>query len=71
MSYGNASKFPDKRESQKAAEGRLIDYLENVRPILRAGITVDTIRATHNVSEQVAKYRLQLAQMRWAAEKRA
>jgi hypothetical protein len=63
---GNASRYPDKRESQKAAEGRLVDYLTNVRPALRGAITVEKIRATHNVTEQVAKYRLQLAQAGWA-----
>lgn len=65
---GNASRYPDKRESAASAEARLISYLTMVRPHLRAGITVDTILATHAVSPKTAQYRLMLAQQRWAAE---
>lgn len=65
---GNASRFPDKRESQASAEARLQLFLANVRPHLRDAITVETILATHAVSHKVAQYRLALAQQRWAAE---
>lgn len=65
---GNASRYPDKRESAASAEARLCTYLTMARPHMRAGITVDTILATHAVSAKTAQYRLMLAQQRWAAE---
>jgi len=64
------SRFANKQETQESAERRLIEFLQFAtdRPSLRASITVDSILRTHNVTEKVAKYRLMLAQQRWAAE---
>jgi hypothetical protein len=60
--------YGSKALSQTSAESQMVDYLCNVRPILRDAITADRLVATYNVSRKVAEYRLQLAQMRWAAE---
>lgn len=68
MSRGNASRYPDKRESAASAEARLCTYLTMARPHMRAGITVDSILKTHAVSRKFAEYRLNLAQQAWARE---
>lgn len=66
--WGTGPRHGSDSESAASAEARLIAYLANVRPHLRAGISVETIRASHNVSRKVAEYRLMLAQQRWNAE---
>jgi hypothetical protein len=65
---GSASKYPDKKMTQAQAETALVMYLTNVRPALRAGITVESICRSYAVPARVAEYRLTLAQNRWAAE---
>lgn len=65
---GNATRFPNKGQTAIEAEGAMVHYLCNVRPSLRAAITVDTLVAKYNVHPRIAQYRLTLAQAKWAAE---
>lgn len=65
---GNASRHPDKRETQAQAEARMVMFLTSCRPIMRDTITVDSLVASHRVPPRVAEYRLLLARQRWAAE---
>lgn len=68
MSYGNASRHPDKKLSQQTAEAQMVQFLCSASKPMRALITPQTLVARYNVPLKVAQYRLMLAEQRWAAE---
>lgn len=67
---GNASKFPDKRESQRSAKARMVAMLYGCRPAALDRFTVDGLAATHSVPVREVEYELTIARQKRAGEAR-
>jgi hypothetical protein len=65
---GNASRYPDKRESAANAKARLIQMLYCCRPSALAGYTPDGLAATHRVPVKDCEYLLIVARQKRAGE---